>query len=503
MSNAPTPPRTAPLDLPAEEFRRLGHRLVDDLAAHLEGIRTTRVTTGARPAELRALLRGDRPLPAEGRPADAVLAEATRLVLDQSLYIGHPMFQGYVVGSPSPLGALGDLLASTVDPNVGGYVLAPIASEIERQSVRWIAEFLGYDPNCGGLLVSGGNMANFVGFLAGRRAILGPDFRKRGVAGVGRVAIYGTDETHTWIDKAADLFGHGGDAIRKVPLDDQYRMDVDALRRMIREDRAAGVRPIMIIGNAGTVSTGAIDPLVDMAAVAKEEGLWFHVDGAYGGVAAALPEATADHKALALADSIAVDPHKWLYAPIECGCALVRTPQQLLDTFSYRPPYYHIDEQDEVPPIFYFEYGMQNSRGFRALKVWLQLQQAGRAGYEAMIREDCRLARVLFEACAAHPGIEALTSGLSITTFRWAPAALRTGRPDDEARLDAFNTKLVERLQAEGRLFVSNAVVNGRYALRSCIVNFRTTEADVRAIPGIVAECATRLEAAESLTTGR
>jgi aromatic-L-amino-acid decarboxylase len=498
-----TPPRVAPLDLSAEEFRRLGHRLVDDLAAHLSGIRTARVTTGARPAELRALLGGDRPLPALGMPADRLLADATRLVLEQSLYIGHPMFQGYVVGSPAPLGALGDLLASIIDPNVGGYVLAPIATEIERQSVRWIAELLGYDPDCGGLLVSGGNMANFVGFLAGRRAVLGPDFRKDGVAGAGRVAVYCTDETHTWIDKAADLFGHGADTVRKVPLDAHYRMDVAALRRMLREDRAAGLRPIMVIGNAGTVSTGAIDPLLEIAAVAREEGLWFHVDGAYGGFAAALPEATADHRALALADSIAIDPHKWLYAPIECGCALVRTPRHLLDTFSYRPPYYHIDEEDDVPPIFYFEYGLQNSRGFRALKVWLQLQQAGRAGYEAMIREDCRLARVLSEACAAHPDIETLAGGLSITTFRWAPTALRTGRPDDEARLNAFNTRLVERLQAEGRLFVSNAVVGGKYALRSCIVNFRTTEADVRAIPGLVAECAARLEGAQALTTGR
>ncbi|HEX7880620.1 MAG TPA: pyridoxal-dependent decarboxylase, partial [Candidatus Eisenbacteria bacterium] len=205
-----------PLDLSAEEYRRLGHRLVDQLADHLATIRTSRTTDGKTPGELRAILGNDRMLPANGADAEALLARATQLVLDHSLYIGHPLFLGYVVGSPSPLGALGDLLASTINPNVGGHSLAPIATEMERQTVRWIAELIGYDPACGGLLVSGGNMANFVGFLAGRRAILGAGSRTAGV-GDRKAVVYATDETHTWIDKATDLFGMGTDAVRKVP----------------------------------------------------------------------------------------------------------------------------------------------------------------------------------------------------------------------------------------------------------------------------------------------
>ena len=498
---AVTTTRQSPLDLPAEEFRRLGHRLVDDLAEHLSTVRTTRTTTGESPAELRAMLGSDAPLPLAGTDADELLARATRLVIDHSLYIGHPLFLGYVVGSPAPLGALGDLLASTIDPNVGGFSLSPMATEMERQTVRWIAELIGYDPNAGGLLVSGGNMANFVGFLAGRRAMLGSEVRTQGVAGTNAV-VYATEETHTWIDNAADLFGMGTNAVRKVPrlavsVTDPKAgtMDLAALKRMIHEDRAAGRRPIMVIGNAGTVSTGAIDPLNDIADLCVAEKLWFHVDGAYGGFSACLPEASIDMKALARADSLAIDPHKWLYVPIECGCALVRTNQHLVDTFSYRPPYYHRDDDQDVPPIFYYELGMQNTRGFRALKVWLALQQAGRAGYETMIREDCRLARVLFEAASAHPEIETFTCGLSIATFRYVPLSFTTpgapgpkvGTPDGEAALNQLNMDLVARLQNGPDAFLSNAVLGDTYVLRACCVNFRTTEADMRRLPEIVA----------------
>lgn len=501
------PARHSPLDLPAEEFRRLGHRLVDELADHLATIRTTRTTTGESPATLRTLLGGDTPLPLTGTDADELLARATRLVIDHSLYIGHPLFLGYVVGSPAPLGALGDLLASTIDPNVGGFSLSPIATEIERQTVRWIAELVGYDPDGGGLLVSGGNMANFVGFLAGRRAMLGPEMRTQGVVD-SRAVVYATEETHTWIDKAADLFGMGTDAVGRVPrlaapLSDPRSgtMDLSALKRMIAEDRAAGRRPIMVVGNAGTVSTGAIDPLNDLADLCVAEKLWFHVDGAYGGFSACLPEASADMKALARADSLAIDPHKWLYVPIECGCALVRTNQHLVDTFSYRPPYYHRDDDQEVLPIFYYEIGMQNTRGFRALKVWLALQQAGRAGYETMIREDCRLARVLFEAASAHPEIESFTLGLSIATFRYVPLSFTThrapgpkvGTPEGEATLNKLNTDLVARLQNGPDAFLSNAVLDGTYVLRACCVNFRTTEADMRRLPDIVARAGREL----------
>ena len=482
------PERVTPLELAPDEFRRVGHQLVDRLADFLGSLRGRPVTPGETPAEVRALL-GRPPLPAAGAPAGALLSEATELLLEHSLFNGHPRFMGYITSSAAPLGALGDLLAAAVNPNVGGWELSPAASEIEAQTVRWVAELVGYPAGAGGLLVSGGNMANFVCFLAGRRAMLGDSARTTGLAemGGGRVRIYASAGTHTWIQKAADLFGFGTDAIRWIPTDAAQRLRVDLLRERLRDDLAAGDRPIMVVGTAGTVSTGAVDPLRELAGVCKEHGLWFHVDGAYGAPAAVLPDAPDDLHALALADSLAVDPHKWLYAPIEAGCALVREPGRLPEAFGYTPTYYRFETEGEEPPINYYELGLQNTRGFRALKVWLALRQAGREGYVRMIGDDCRLAAALHRAVGEHPELEAGTLGLSIATFRYVPRDLVPGDAADAAYLDALNEALLARLKTGGELFVTNAVLDGHFWLRACIVNFRTTEADVAAIPEIVA----------------
>jgi glutamate/tyrosine decarboxylase-like PLP-dependent enzyme len=479
-----------------QEFRRLGHDLVDRLAELLAGIRDRPVTRGETPAQVRALL-GRAPLPAAGAPPAALLGETIPLLLEHSLYNGHPRFMGYITSSPAPIGALADLAAAAVNPNVGGWELSPIASEIEAQAVRWIAELIGYPSTAGGLLVSGGNMANLVCFLAARRALLGETVRSAGLAGAGglRLRVYASAATHTWVQKAADLFGLGTDAIRWIPCDAGERMDAAALRARLSADLAAGDRPLLVVGTAGSVSTGGVDPLRELAAIAREHGIWFHVDGAYGAPAAALPDAPDDLKALALADSVAVDPHKWLYAPLEAGCVLVRDPAHLRDAFGYAPSYYKFDTEGEEPPINYYELGPQNSRGFRALKVWLGLRQAGREGYVRMIADDCRLAAELHRAAEEHPEIEALTLGLSIVTFRYVPADLTPGDPGTDAYLDGLNEALVARIKTGGELFVTNARVGERYALRACIVNFRTTSDDARSIPGRVAEAGRRLDA--------
>ena len=470
-----------------EEFRAAGHALVDRIADYLDQIRDMPVTRGESPTEIRAVL-GQGNLPEQGTAPAQLLEEAAELVINHSLLNGHPRFWGYINPSSAPIGALGDLLAGAVNPNVGAWILSPMASEIEAQTVRWIAEMLGYPVDCGGSLVSGGNMANFVGFVAARRAKATWDVRAAGFAGkeARRLRAYVSSETHTWIHKATDLFGLGTDSIRWIPVDDSLRMDTTALRNQIREDTAAGDVPFLAVGTAGTVSTGAVDPLAEIAAIAREHNLWFHVDGAYGGFAALLPDASTDFKGLAQADSVAVDPHKWLYAPLEAGCTLVRDRQALLDAFHYRPPYYHFDEGQEER-FNYFEYGMQNSRGFRALKVWLAMRQAGRAGYARMIAENVRLARELFRAVAEHPALEAVTQGLSITTFRYVPGDLRARAAESRDYLNKLNTELISRLQSGGEAFVSNAVVRDCFVLRACIVNFRTTIEDVRALPAIVA----------------
>jgi glutamate/tyrosine decarboxylase-like PLP-dependent enzyme len=487
-----------------QEFRRLGHLLVDRIAGFLETIRTDPVTPGETPARLRALV-GRPPLPDAGAPAERLLVEAADLVIGHSLRNGHPRFMGYITSSAAPIGALADFLAAAVNPNVGAWELAPAASEIEAITVRWIAELVGYPADCGGLLVSGGNMANMVCFLTGRRAMAGEGVRAAGLDPAARHRVYVSTATHTWVQKAADLFGLGTDAIRWVPTDSGGRMDPTALRSRLEADRAAGDRPLMVVATAGTVSTGAVDPIREIAALCRQEKTWLHVDGAYGAPAAVLPEAPPDLHALALADSLAVDPHKWLYAPIEAGCVLVRDPARLPEAFSYTPSYYHFETEGEAPPINFYELGPQNTRGFRALKVWLGLRQAGRSGYARMIADDCRLAAELYRAAEAHPEIEALTLGLSIATFRYRPADLASGGPEVEEYLNRLNEELLRRLKTGGELFVTNALLDGRFVLRACIVNFRTTTADAVAVPGVVAREGRALDAAlrpDHLRTG-
>lgn len=470
----------------ADEFSRLGHELVDRIAALLASIPQRKVTPGEAPADVRNLIDAERPLPDAGIEPGALLASAAALLAEHSLFNGHPRFFGYITSSPAPIGILGDFLASAVNANVGSWTLGPMATEIEAQAIRWIADLLGYPRDCGGLFVSGGNMANFVGLFAARAAAADWDVRAAGVAAPGSAAfaVYASAETHTWIQKASDLAGIGTNAIRWVPTTSDLRLDTAALRELMARDRRDGVRPLMVVGTAGSVSTGAVDPLYDIAAICREAGCWFHIDGAYGAFAAAVEGTPRDLGALHLADSIAVDPHKWLYAPVEAGSVLVRDPERLRRAFSYHPPYYHFGQE----ATNYVDFGPQNSRGFRALKVWLALQQAGREGYVRMIRDDIRLAERLFAQVSAHPEFETFTQDLSITTFRFVPANLRAraGEPETAAYLNELNQALLDRIQHSGEAFVSNAVIGDRYVLRSCIVNFHTDADDVDALPGII-----------------
>jgi len=476
--------RHAPLEMAPEEFRRLGTGLVDEIAKWLESLPQRSVNRDESPAELRNLLPSGG-LPAGGRDAGALLSETVSLLTDHSLYNGHPRFFGYITSSAAPIGALADLLAASINPNLGGWQLSPIASEIERQCVRWIAEMLGYPVDGTGMLVSGGNMANFVGFLAARRAKGGEEIRKSGILGP-RLRAYVSTETHTWIQKAADLFGLGTESIRWIGVDRELRIDLDALRRQIESDRAVGDRPFLLVGAAGTVSTGAVDPLPEMARIAREHDMWFHADGAYGAFAAVVSDRPAALDALGEADSVAVDPHKWLYAPLEAGCVLVRDRNALRDTFSYTPPYYRFPDDDEDDGINYYEYGMQNSRGFRALKVWLALRQVGREGYARMIGDDIRLTRELFRLIEQAPELEARTCELSIATFRFVPEDLEPGSTEVESYLNELNERVLVGLKTGGEAYVSNAVIGGAFLLRTCIVNFRTSLSDVEALPGIV-----------------
>jgi aromatic-L-amino-acid/L-tryptophan decarboxylase len=479
--------REAVLAMDGATFRGLGHRLVDQVAEFLESLPLRPVTYDESPSAVREALELTGPLPELGTAPAILLEQTAQRLFTHSLFNGHPRFFGYITSAPAPIGILGDFLAAAVNPNVGARTLSPAATEIEAQTVRWIAEFIGYPVDCGGLLVSGGNMANFVCFLAARKARADWDLREQGIYNDSgrKLRIYGSVEAHTWIQKAADISGLGTSSIRWIATDENLRMDLAALRRQIEADIGAGDVPCLVAGTAGSVSTGAIDPLREISALCKEYGIWFHVDGAYGGFAAGVADAPSDLRALSLADSVAVDPHKWLYAPLEAGCALVRDPEVLRAAFAYHPPYYHFEER----ATNYVDYGPQNSRGFRALKVWLAFKHVGAAGYRQMIADDIRLSRSMAQAVSHHDELQLVTQGLSITTFRYVPRDLRSklGDAQVEPYLDAINRELVDRVQRGGETFVSNAVVDGHYLLRACIVNFHTTQSDVEAVPNIVA----------------
>jgi len=470
------------IEINKEEFRKIGHQLIDDISDFISGIDKKPVTFNESPSQLLSVL-GNTSLPENGIPASELITRVTDLLLNHSLFNGHPKFLGYITSSASPIGALADLLAASVNPNVGAHILSPMATEIEKQTVQWLAEFIGVSQNYSGILVSGGNMANFTAFLAARTAKAPKVVKEDGLSNIPkRLTIYCSKTTHTWIDKASILFGLGTKSVRWIQTDSSNKMNNKVLEETIKKDIANGFQPIMVIGTAGDVSTGVVDNLKGISTICKDYDLWFHVDGAYGIPAAVIPKYKNLFDGLSEADSIALDPHKWLYSPLEAGCTLVKNPQHLIDTYSSHPEYYNFSKSNNEFAQNFYEYGLQNSRGFRALKVWLSLQQVGRSGYEKLISEDIELSEMLFDLAKKHPELEAVSQNLSITTFRYIPLNYKEG----EDHLNKLNEELLNELQTGGELFLSNAIVNEMYCLRACVVNFRTSKKDIVEIIDII-----------------
>jgi aromatic-L-amino-acid decarboxylase len=490
--------RFAPCDLSPDQFRAIGHSLVESIADFLRDLPTVRTATDLGPDALRELL-GRREMPEKGVDIAPIVDEFARTFFEQSTHNGSPRFFGYITSSGAPIGALADMLAAAVNPNVGAWALSPIATEIENETIRWLGEFMGLPGEWSGVLVSGGNMANMVGFNAARTAKAGWDIRTHGFAAADarRLVLYTSAETHTWVNKAADLGGMGTSAVRWIPTDEALRMRVDLLEQSIEADLAAGLAPFMVIGTAGTVGTGAIDPLPAIAALCVKHKLWFHVDGAYGAPAVALRDASADLKGLRLADSIAIDPHKWLYSPLEAGCILTREASALHNAFAFKPHYYQFDDNEGQEVKNYFEYGPQNSRGFRALKIWLAFQQIGASGYRRMIADEIALAHALAGMIGDHDSLEMGTVSLSIATFRYLPPDLRGTAGDESVKnyVNELNARVVTAIRLSGEAFVSNAYIDERYFLRACIVNFRTTLKDVAMLPPLVVRLGAELDA--------
>ena len=474
--------RKSSIEMDSEEFRKIGYQLIDDISNFIGSIDKKPVTPNESPSQLQTIL-GNASLPENGMPATELISKTTDLLFNHSLLNGHPKFFGYITSSAAPIGALADLLAASVNPNVGAHILSPMATEIEKQTVKWLCEFIGVSSNYGGILVSGGNMANFTAFLAARTAKAPKSIKEDGIQNASnKLTVYCSKSTHTWIEKAAILFGLGTNSVRWIQTDASNKMDINILEATIKKDLENSCTPLMVVGTAGDVSTGVVDNLSGISAICKMYNLWFHIDGAYGAPAAIIPKLKEMFEGIKEADSIALDPHKWLYSPLEAGCTLVKNPQHLIDTYSSHPEYYNFSKnEDDVAQNFY-EYGLQNSRGFRALKVWLALQQVGRSGYEKLISEDIALSEMLFDFAKKHPELEAVSQNLSIATFRYKPLKSH----NDNEYLNQLNEALLNELQAGGEVFLSNAIVNEQYCLRACIVNFRTSEKDIKEIIDII-----------------
>ena len=427
-------------------------------------------------------------LPLDGEPVEKLLNDC-RAIFDGSRHNGHPRFFGYVASPATAPGAFADLIASALNPSVTSWRSGPAATEVERLVVRWLGSLIGYGENTQGLLTSGGSMANMIGLLIAHRAKSGGNPARAGLWNAAPMTTYASDQIHMSIPKAADTLGIGRDQVRSVVSDDRFRMDVRALRELIESDLKAGLKPFCIVASAGTVNTGAIDPLTEIAQVAKEFGLWFHIDGAYGALGAMDQRKRPLFAGIEQADSISLDPHKWLYTPIDSGCLLFRDAAIARATFSANEADYiqvHGLADDEA--FAFWDYGVELSRRFRALKIWLTLRYYGTRRIAAAISEDIALAEYLRERIRSADDFQLLAPGeLSISCFRYLPAQLRarfeSASGDEIApvakEIDELNMRIMYTVQRGGRAYLSNATVNGKFALRACITNFRTTRADI------------------------
>ena len=459
------------LEPSADEIRDWGSSVTEFVIEYVDGLRDRPAYPQTSSREIRNRL--DSQLPIEGTDFDSLLKVFRETIVPFSRQNAHPRMFGYVQSPGTPIGAFADLLASTLNANLTIWRSAPAPVELERMTIDWIRQILGFPAEAGGLFVSGGSMANFAALAAARQTKHDS---------LGRRRIYASTATHFSIVKAAALLGIGRENVQHVAVDERLKMRVDDLVAKIDADLASGYVPFCIVGNAGTVDTGAVDSLSEIREIANRFGLWMHVDGSYGAFAILADSARKLFAGIEQADSIALDPHKWLYLPVDVGCVIYRDPQTARAAFAHEAEYTRMLGEEADEAFVCWDYGPELSRRFRALKVWMLIKGVGLARLSDAIENNLACARHLEAMVLASDDFEMLAPvELSIFCFRHVPAQLRNQSP---RQIDAFNERLLVALQRDGSSYLSNTVVKERFALRGCVLNYRTTLDDMEILLG-------------------
>lgn len=450
-------------------LRELGHQMVDDMLFYLENVRE-RPAWQAVPEKVKA--RFTEPLPLDPQGAESAYQDFKQNVLPFPLGNIHPRFWAWVCGTGTPGGMLAEMLSAGMNSGVHGADQAAVY--VELQVLSWLKEALGYPAEASGLLVTGGSMANFVGLAVARNTKAGWDVKRTGLANSRPLVVYCSTETHNSVQKAFEALGLGSDGVRYIETDRDFRIQMEALRSAVAADRQAGKVPICVVGNAGTVNTGAIDDLSAVADFCSSENLWFHVDGAFGATAAISPALKPLLRGMDRADSLAFDLHKWMYMPYDVGCALVRSAKSHRETFSVHASY--LDDQGRglaSGPMWFKEYGLELSRSSRALKVWFSLKEHGLHTYQALVEQNVGQAKYLAEMVEADRRLELLAPvPLNVVCFRFR------GGIEDEKTLSALNKEILLRLQESGVASPSSTILGGRFAIRVANVNHRSRRQD-------------------------
>jgi glutamate/tyrosine decarboxylase-like PLP-dependent enzyme len=452
-------------------MRTLGHQMVDDLIDYWAGIREQKIWRPI-PDEVKQVF--DLPIPEQGQSPEEVYREFKEYIFPYNKGNVHPRFFAWIQGTGTPMGTFGDLLASGMNPNTA--IGEHSAMYVDRQVVNWCKQLMNFPAEASGILVSGGSMANITALTVARKSFGEEKIRQRGLkAASGQLLIYCSVETHSCIQKAAEIIGLGTDAVRKIGINERFELDVEQLKAQLEVDLQAGFLPFCVVGTAGTVNTGAIDPMDELLEISKAYQLWFHVDGAYGALAKLDPTYASALKAIEEADSLAFDLHKWLYVPYEVGCTLIRDPKKHRDSFAITPNYLLQEKRGLSGGLDSINnYGFELSRGFKALKVWMSIKEQGRAKYAAMIAQNNRHAAYLAALVEQNPYLE-LTAPLSmsITCFRMIQPRW------EEKALQELNKEILLRLQEEGIASPSSTILNGKYTLRVANTNQRTRKEDM------------------------